>query len=130
MPYTPQQLSQLRNELIQRRERLLEDVRDELAKTDHADYLDLLRLPGDNADRSLADTLADLDLGTIDRHVHEIRDIEAALERLRDGSYGVCERCATEIGFERLLAYPTATRCLPCQEQYEKTHAHVETPRL
>jgi len=40
--------------------------------------------------------------------------IEAALRRLADGSYGVCERCGRPIGAARLAARPAATTCIAC----------------
>ena len=44
----------------------------------------------------------------------EARDIRAALQRLRDGSYGVCAKCGGEIAEARLEALPTATLCIKC----------------
>ncbi|MGD0608635.1 MAG: TraR/DksA C4-type zinc finger protein [Streptosporangiaceae bacterium] len=40
--------------------------------------------------------------------------IEAALDRLEAGTYGVCERCGRPIGDERLAARPTALTCIRC----------------
>ena len=50
----------------------------------------------------------------------ELNAIDAALQRLHDGNYGVCIDCDDEIGYERLQAYPTAKRCHDCQEVYER----------
>jgi DnaK suppressor protein len=41
------------------------------------------------------------------------------LIRIATGQYGVCIDCETNIPFERLNAYPTAKRCLTCQQHYE-----------
>jgi len=43
-----------------------------------------------------------------------IKVIQAALERIEDGTYGICERCGEDIGEARLRAIPEATRCLNC----------------
>jgi RNA polymerase-binding protein DksA len=43
-----------------------------------------------------------------------IRVVTAALERIADGSYGVCESCGEEIAEGRLEAIPEATRCVNC----------------
>lgn len=43
-----------------------------------------------------------------------LADIEDALRRLRDGTYGVCERCEKPIGEGRLEARPTARTCITC----------------
>ena len=45
----------------------------------------------------------------------ELQDIEVALARIADGSYGACIDCGGEIGRARLKADPTLKRCLPCQ---------------
>jgi RNA polymerase-binding transcription factor DksA len=41
-------------------------------------------------------------------------DLERALERLEAGSYGICERCGSPIGAERLAARPDASLCIAC----------------
>jgi DnaK suppressor protein len=41
-------------------------------------------------------------------------ELDRAMERLRAGSYGVCERCGSEIGAERLEARPAARTCINC----------------
>lgn len=43
-----------------------------------------------------------------------LTDIDEALERLEQGSYGTCERCGRPIGQGRLEARPTARRCIEC----------------
>jgi DnaK suppressor protein len=48
-----------------------------------------------------------------------VRQIDAALERLARGSYGVCETCGLPIAVARLQAVPFATRCVPCQSARE-----------
>lgn len=125
------QLSELSRMLDQRREALLEEVRDELEKTENTQYIELIdRSPADEGDKSVGDALADLNLTIIDRHIQEIRDIEAASARVKDGSFGICIGCGDEISVERLRAYPTAKRCVRCQQQREKTYAHERMPTL
>jgi DnaK suppressor protein len=48
-----------------------------------------------------------------------LHELEAALARLRDGSYGVCLRCEEEIQPKRLKALPWASYCVSCQEKTE-----------
>jgi RNA polymerase-binding transcription factor DksA len=55
------------------------------------------------------------------RHLSaEIRDVEAALERVRTGLYGLCVDCGTPISASRLRAMPTARRCMRCQVGTER----------
>jgi RNA polymerase-binding protein DksA len=128
---TQTQLDTLKGLLDRRYDALLEEVRSELEASENQQYVELLgRVPGDSADESVADALADLSLGVIDRHIRELRDIEATRARLRQGQFGICIDCGDEIAFERLKAYPTAKRCVRCQGQHERTHAHEGTPTL
>jgi RNA polymerase-binding protein DksA len=50
----------------------------------------------------------------LDQARDHLKQIDLALGRLADGSYGVCERCGGAIGAERLAARPVATRCMTC----------------
>lgn len=55
-----------------------------------------------------------------ERDAAELRDIEAALQRIDDGHYGQCIDCGTGITLARLQAQPAALRCIRCQEALEK----------
>lgn len=131
MALSKAELSELMEALDRRYELVVEEVRDALEKSENQQYVELLdRVPADIGDQSVADELADLNLTLIDRHVQEMRDIETARLRFKDGTFGVCIDCGQEIGFQRLLAYPTAKRCIDCQQRREKTYAHEGTPTL
>lgn len=49
----------------------------------------------------------------------QLRDLEAARARLADGSFGRCVACGKDIELDRLIAHPTAVRCLACQTDHE-----------
>lgn len=128
---SPTQLSELVEKLAKRYDALLEEVRDELKKTENQQYIELIdRAPADIGDQSVGDALADLNLAIIDRHIQELRDIEAARGRVKNHSFGICIDCGNEIGFGRLRAYPTAKRCFICQRQRERTYAREGSPTL
>ena len=55
-----------------------------------------------------------------------IRQIDAALERIEDGSYGYCLQSDEEIGVRRLLAWPIATLSLEAQEELEFRHGYQQ----
>ncbi len=69
------------------------------------------------ADDVLAAAAAEMNFGKVIRENRELRDIEFALARIRDGSYGICFDCGGEISRARLKVKPTAKRCLSCQAQ-------------
>ena len=124
-------LDDLARLLEARRARLLEDVRGELERPENLQYIELIdRVPADIGDQSVGDALADLNLAIVDRHVREIREIEAAYVRLRAGRYGVCADCGDDIAEARLRAWPTAERCQACQQHRERTFRHDGTPTL
>ena len=56
------------------------------------------------------------------RDQEELTGIAAARERMASGSYGECADCGQDIRVERLQAQPTATRCVVCQDAWEKKH--------
>ncbi|BEP47044.1 hypothetical protein GmRootV116_07400 [Variovorax sp. V116] len=58
----------------------------------------------------------------VERDVSELRDIEAARERLRTGEFGTCIDCGVQIPLDRLEAMPASARCLECQQRHERTH--------
>jgi RNA polymerase-binding protein DksA len=125
MALTKTQHSKLERLLDRQYDELLEQVRDALEQSENQQYIELIdRAPADSGDRAAGDALADLNLAIIDRHIQELRDIEAARARIRQGGFGGCVDCGDEISFERLLAYPTAKRCFTCQRHHEKTYAH------
>jgi DnaK suppressor protein len=55
------------------------------------------------------------DLALRDRNAVHLAEVEAALARLDDGSYGICVRCRRPIAPERLDALPWAAHCIECQ---------------
>ena len=52
--------------------------------------------------------------GIENSEIQEIRQIEEALKRIAEGTYGVCTRCGADIDPKRLKALPIATRCISC----------------
>lgn len=128
---TVQQLDQLNQQLKQSYQDLLQEIHGELDNSGDQHRIDLLnREPGDSGDESLANALADFNMLRFDRHIRDLRDMEAAFQRIKAGEYGVCTDCGHDIAFERLRAYPTAKRCIVCQQRHEKQFAHEGHPKL
>jgi RNA polymerase-binding transcription factor DksA len=109
----PWQRDQLQRALDRRREALVEELRGDAAR---------MAAPLQDLDASVAALLSDVGRADLSRDADELRDVEAARQRLADGSYGICVDCGAEIGFERLQAEPAAARCLDCQARHEKTY--------
>ena len=99
-----------------------EEIRNELAHTrDIRDY-DLAEYLNNIPD--------DIDTALVDRQINEMRELEMSMKYLSELEFGDCIDCGNEIGFERLLAYPSAQRCIQCQNQYEKAFLHESTSSL
>jgi len=73
--------------------------------------------------------LGDVATATFDREMassleenstHVLAEIDAALARVADGTYGICERCGKPIGEERLEARPWATLCIEDKRKQEQ----------
>ena len=127
---TDEQLSQLKTKLQQRYLELREEVRDELERSGDERYVDLAGSVADIGDDSVADMLLDINAAIVDRQINEMREVEATLKRLAELNFGGCIDCDGEIGFDRLMAYPTAQRCVRCQSLHEKTYSHEPNPSL
>ncbi len=125
------QVDQLARKLEENYQTLVRIVRDELENSGNQHRIELLnREPGDSGDESLANALADFNLTLLDRHIDGMRDIETTLQRIRSDEYSVCIDCGENVIFPRLMAYPTAKRCITCQAQREKQYAQVRHPKI
>jgi RNA polymerase-binding protein DksA len=76
-------------------------------------------------DNHLADTATEtydreLDYTLEENSEHVLADIDAALTRIEDGTYGICSNCGKPISAERLEARPWATLCIDCQRERER----------
>jgi len=130
MALTRNQLEEFERLVRQRRQDLVTELLEDVARARDESFAEVAGSVTDLGDEALADLVADLDNAEISRDMRIVRELDAALARIADGSYGTCADCEGEIGPERLRAYPAAMRCIKCQEVFEKTHAHAGEPRL
>jgi DnaK suppressor protein len=113
---TPEQINDLQRLLNQRYAVLSKQVDSEL----HSDSPKQVSIttPSD-ADWTTADQASSDQIARVERDAHELASIETALASIRKGAYGICISCGNFIDYPRLVAYPTAVRCLSCQEALE-----------
>jgi len=109
------QLEYFRQKLLRWRAELLQE------STETLNHLqaESLHQP-DLTDRASMETDRALELRTRDRERKLISKIDAALQRIEDGSYGFCEETNEPIGIRRLEARPIATLSLEAQERHER----------
>jgi DnaK suppressor protein len=71
-------------------------------------------------ERIVLATQRELAVVTLDRHSRLLREVKAAMARIEDGSYGVCESCEEAITPRRLDAVPWARYCVQCQDSLDR----------
>jgi RNA polymerase-binding transcription factor DksA len=98
-----------------------------LLRADTETYGELAGRVHDAEEKALDDLLTDVKLAPISRDVHEPRDIDAALRRIANRTYGTCLGCGQPSDPQRLELYPSAKRCLDCQRTREARPA-AEAP--
>ncbi|MCB2226926.1 MAG: RNA polymerase-binding protein DksA [Desulfarculaceae bacterium] len=102
--------------------RLLEEKLDELLKEAErtvAGMTDSKENFPDPTDRAAMESDRNFLLRIRDRERKLISKIREALERIEDGSYGICESCGEDISEKRLKARPVTTLCIDCKKRQE-----------
>lgn len=107
-------------ELNEHRERLVR-----MMDVQERELTGLMRDAGDGAGHDQADVGAtsferDQELTLMNNEREMLAQIDRALGRIADGSYGVCESCEQPIGKMRVMAFPRATLCLSCKQREER----------
>lgn len=125
-----QEIPEFEQRLRARWRELRDEIQDVLRRIDNERFQEVAGRVHDVEDASFAALVVDINNAEIQRDVQEMRDIDAALQRISEGTYGICARCRQPIARARLEANPTARFCIRCQDLIEKTHQSVPTPRL
>jgi RNA polymerase-binding protein DksA len=119
-PWTKDELNEVRNQLRADVKRLTHEL-DESA----GDLADLMRDAGEGAGSDQADVGSatferDQEMTIVNNARDMLQQSEHALERIADGTYGVCEVCGNPIGKNRLMVFPRATMCMTCKQREER----------
>lgn len=115
-----QQISLLQQQLLQRASELKQKIQDELRKSADERYIQLADSVHDTRDEAVVELVINVAPTLTNLQIHELRHISNALTRIASQSYGICVDCEGKIDYRRLLAYPTAKRCVDCQSAYEQ----------
>ena len=114
------QRADLEAALRARQRELRADVAAKLKTQDDPRLVGLRNRMEDTDDWAATDAMAAQDIALVSRDLAELANVEQALARITEGSYGECADCGNTIPHERLAAYPAARRCVACQENAEK----------
>ena len=116
------ELKEFKTLLLARKAVLQGDVKtleDEACKKGTDAAGDLSTLPQHLADLGTDSHEQDISLGLMENETDELHEIQEAFERIKDGSFGLCESCRKKIPKERLKAIPYARLCVSCKKKEE-----------
>ena len=85
----------------------------------------LVATSGDEVDQTLRERENQLLIKLRGRQQFYMKKIDAALERVNNGTFGECLDCGADISTDRLFARPTATMCICCKEEQERREDQV-----
>ena len=102
----------------------------EQIRTDQAAALEYDDGVKDSVDLSVQDLNKEIALRLGERSSKEVADIDQALLRIKEGSYGICARCSQPIDERRLEAVPTARYDAQCQAIIESANGEDDLPTL
>jgi RNA polymerase-binding protein DksA len=118
--WTKAEIKEVLDELHEDRERVTRALH-----AQEAELVGLMRDAGDGAGHDQADMGAtsferDHELTVLNNEREKLAQIDRALARIDDGTYGICESCGNPIGKMRAMAFPRATLCLTCKQREER----------
>jgi RNA polymerase-binding protein DksA len=119
-PWTQAELDEVISDLNDDRARVIRTL-----SAQEAELAGLMRDAGDGAGHDQADMGAtsferDQELTVLNNEREKLAQIDRALARIADGTYGICESCGNPIGKGRSMAFPRATLCLTCKQREER----------
>lgn len=109
----------LRKLLIKKREDIVKEAKSEIKKFKTGEKKQIVETVMDDGDLSVVDLSEDISLKQLSTHREMLIKIDAALRKIDDNTYGICEECGDEISEERLKILPFAIYCRDCQEKRE-----------
>jgi RNA polymerase-binding protein DksA len=118
--WTKAEIKEVLSELHSDRDRVVRTLSGQEAELDK-----LMRDAGDGAGHDQADMGAtsferDQEIIVVNNEREKLAQIDRALARIADGTYGMCESCGNPIGKMRAMAFPRATLCMTCKQREER----------
>jgi len=114
----------LRQSDIQYFKEILESRREQISKNIGDTIDSIQQINGsdvsDEVDYANVNTDKMIDQAIASQQLQEIKEVDAALAKIENGTYGICEMCEEEIGTQRLKVKPHAKYCIICREIAEK----------
>ncbi|RXJ92371.1 molecular chaperone DnaK suppressor DksA [Malaciobacter molluscorum] len=110
------QIEELKNILLDRKKKLL------LSISNNRDNIDLLKEQDIRDDLDYAEVISDsfTEGMIVNHHSKELNEIDLALKKMNEGTYGICDMCSVVIPIGRLRAKPFAKYCTECRSVFEE----------
>lgn len=109
-------LNAMKKQLLAMKEELLSGIDKDVKTESDTSKFEI----GDIYDQASSDRDRELSLILGDRDREKLKEIDNALQRIEDGSYGICEECGEPIGEGRLKVMPFARVCVDCKALDER----------
>ncbi len=119
MALNKKMIEKIKKDLIKRREQILKDIEAITAKDNNKLRAKFPEFGDKNDENAQEISEYSTNLATEKILKSTLRDIEAALKRIEDGTYGICKYCGKEIDEKRLLARPVASACISCKTKLQ-----------
>jgi RNA polymerase-binding protein DksA len=113
-------LEQFRQRLLAYLAEVKQEIHDRLVKEGTDESISLAGKVHDAQAESMSVAMSQINRGMLKMYLHDLKDLEMALERIDSGEYGICIDCDEPIARARLDAYPMAKRCIKCQSLREQ----------
>jgi RNA polymerase-binding protein DksA len=115
-------LAKIKDGLLKQKQQIEEDLKKFTKKDTHEKDEHRTEFPsyGDKSDENVQE-IDDYSTNLAKEQVLEnsLRDINNALDRIKDGKYGICKYCGEEIDAKRLIARPVASACIKCKTKLQ-----------
>jgi len=111
----------IKDMLTKMREELVQEISRRSRATTEAGAQDI----GDILDSVSEERTRELDMILTDREKRKLQQIDDALDRIEENSYGQCEECGVKIPKARLKVLPFAKFCVECQEKMEREEKYL-----
>ncbi|NOY64464.1 MAG: RNA polymerase-binding protein DksA [Nitrospirae bacterium] len=115
-----QKIQEIKKTLIEQREKLLQEAESALNTLPEESAFP------DMGDQASAEVDRNFMLRLRGREQKLLKKIELAIEKIDNGTYGICEVCGCEIGIKRLEARPVTTMCIECKTEQEEEEKLLE----
>lgn len=122
-PFTKEELEHYRKKLLDMRQKLvekLEQMREDTLVNTREGGGELSGMPIHLADLGTDNFQQEFMVGVLEEEMRQLNEIDAALRRIDEGTYGICEDCQKRIPKARLNAVPQALLCVDCKRLEER----------